>query len=82
MERTIGNLSEEIQLHSEPYANLSQRIIEHACANMLYALALDLFHITGKLPTGACDIRKNYVLLGPHEQHEMDVTTIEASLEN
>jgi len=28
MERTIGNLGKEIRLHSDPYANLSQRIIE------------------------------------------------------
>ena len=27
MERTIGNLGEEIQLHADPYANLSQRVI-------------------------------------------------------
>ena len=28
MERTIGNLGEEIRSHSDPYANLTQRIIE------------------------------------------------------
>ena len=43
MERTIGNLNEEIRLHSDPYANLSQRVIERAHTNALYTLAPDLF---------------------------------------
>ena len=45
MERTIGNFGEEIWLHSDPYANISQRVIEHARANALYALAPDLFPV-------------------------------------
>ena len=78
MERTIGNLGEEIRLHSDPYANLSQRVIERARANALYALAPDLLRTTEKLPAGACDIGENYLLLGPHEHHEMDATTLSA----
>jgi hypothetical protein len=78
MEQTIGNLGEEIRLHSDPYANLSQRVVEWARANALYALASDLFHVTEKLPTSACDIGENYVLLGPHKHHEMDALTFEA----
>lgn len=77
MEQTIGNLGEEICLHSDPYANLSQRVIKHAHANALYALAPDFFHTAGKLPSVACDIGENYVLLGPHGCHEMDATTLE-----
>jgi hypothetical protein len=76
MERTIGNLGEEIRLHSDPYANLSQRMIERARANALYALTPDLFHVTGKLPTGACDVGENYVLLGPREHHDMDAINL------
>ena len=78
MERTIGNLGEEIRLHSDPYANLSQRVIECARTNALYALAPDLFPVTQKLPSGACDVGENYVLLGPRERHEMKATTLEA----
>jgi len=78
MERTIGNLGEDIQLHSDPYANLSQRVIERACANALYTLAPDLLHTTGKVPTGTCDIGGNYLLLGPREHHEMDATILGA----
>ena len=78
MERTIGNLGEEIRLHSDLYTNLSQRVIECARANALYALALDLLWATEKLPASACDIGGNYLLLGPHEHHEMDTTTLSA----
>jgi hypothetical protein len=78
MERTIGNLGEEIRLHSDPYAKLSQRVIEQARTNALYALTPDLFHVMGKLPSSACDVGDNYVLLSPCEHHEMDATTLEA----
>jgi len=78
MERTIRNLGEEMRLHSDPYANLSRRIIEWAHTNALYALAPDLLHNTGKLPAGACDIGENYLLLGPREHYEMDTTTLGA----
>lgn len=78
MERTIGNLGEEIRLHSDPYANLSQRVLERARANALRALAPDLFSITENLPSGALDVGENYVLLGPRELHEMNATTLEA----
>ena len=78
MEQTIRNLSKEIWLHMDPYANLSQRIIKQAYVNALYALALDLLHTTGKLPAGTFDIGENYLLLGPCKHHQMDVTTLGA----
>jgi len=78
MERTIGNLGEEIRLHSDPYADLSQRILECAHANALYALALDLLCTVDNLPAGARDVREHYLLLGPHEHHEMDAITLNA----
>ena len=81
MERTIGNLGEEIRQHSDPYANLSQRVIERARTNALYALAPDFFPVAAKLPSGACDIGGNYVLLGPRELHEMDAKTLEAFIQ-
>jgi len=78
MERTIGNLGEEIRLHSDPYADLSQRILECAHANALYALAPDLLRTVDNLPAGARDVREHYLLLGPHEHHEMDAITLNA----
>jgi|ERR1700722_20069311 len=71
MECTIGNLGEEIRLHSNPYANLTQRIIERSHVNAVKSMVPDL--ATSKtLPTGALDIGSNYVLLGPHQPCQMD----------
>ena len=78
MERTIGNLGEEIRLHADPYVNLSQRVIERARVNALYTLAPDLLRTTEKLPAGACDIGEKYLLLGPHEHHTMDAAILDA----
>ena len=78
MERTIGNLGEEIRLHADPYANLSQRVIERARVNALYTLAPDLLRTTEKLPAGACDIGEKYLLLGPHKHHTMDAAILDA----
>ena len=64
--------------NSDPYANLSQRVIERAHVNALYAQAPDLFRIIEKVPTGACDVGDGYVLLGPREHHDMDVPILEA----
>ncbi|KIK76479.1 hypothetical protein PAXRUDRAFT_169829 [Paxillus rubicundulus Ve08.2h10] len=38
MECTIGNLTEEIQQHSNPYANLTQCAVWHAQVNVLKAM--------------------------------------------
>src|ERR1700722_8189035 len=64
MEHTIGNLGEEIQLHSDPYANLTQRIIERSCINAVKNMAPDLAATKKELPAGALDIGSNFVLLG------------------
>jgi hypothetical protein len=53
-------------------------MLEHAHANALYALALDLLCIIKNLPAGAYDIRECYLLLGLHEHHKMDTMTYEA----
>ncbi len=42
LERTIGNLGEEIKQHSNPFANLSQHGIRRARVNTLKAMILDL----------------------------------------
>jgi hypothetical protein len=71
MERTIGNLGEEIRLHSDPYANLTQRIIDRSRVNALKNMIPDLFPDKKQLPRGALDIGSNYVLLGPRELHQI-----------
>jgi hypothetical protein len=72
MERTIGNLGEEIRLHSDPYANLSQRIIERAQINALYSAIPELLPEPPGLPRGACDLGNGYALLGPRELRDIE----------
>jgi len=72
MEHTIGNLGEEIRLHSNPYANLTQRIIERSRINALKNMLPDLFSDDEHLPQGALHIGSNYILLGPRELYQID----------
>ena len=66
LERTIGNLGEEIKQHSNPFANLSQRGIRRAQVNALKAMILDLDldrTVKGVLPHGSKDLGNGYILL-------------------
>jgi hypothetical protein len=63
MERTIGNLGEEIKQPSKPYANLSQRGVRRSQVNTLKAMIPDLEQDTNTLPRGAVDLGNSYVLL-------------------
>jgi hypothetical protein len=62
MERTIGNLGQEIKQDSNPYANLSQRACRRAQVNALKALIPDLEPDHDKLPRGSEDLGAGYVL--------------------
>jgi hypothetical protein len=63
MERTIGNLGEEIHQPSNPFANLSQRGIRRSQINALKAMIPDLERDLDRLPRGANDIGDRYVFL-------------------
>jgi len=65
LEHTIGNLGKEIKQHSNPFANLLQRGIRHACVNTLKAMIpnLEPSKATKDLPCGAIDLGDGYVLL-------------------
>ena len=63
MERTIGNLGEEIKQPSNPFANLSQRGIRRSQVNALKAMVPDLEPNTDSLPRNSNDIGDGYVLL-------------------
>ncbi|KAI0280723.1 hypothetical protein BC826DRAFT_975154, partial [Russula brevipes] len=78
MERTIGNLGEEIRLHSDPYGNLGQRLIERAHMNALYSLVPELAPQVPGLPLSAHNVGDGYALLGPHELHDLDHPVAEA----
>ena len=71
LERTIGNLGEEIKQHSNPFANLSQRGIRRARVNALKAMIPDL-DIDGTTeessPLGCKDVGQGYLLPRAREE--------------
>ncbi|KAH7903077.1 hypothetical protein BJ138DRAFT_1138795 [Hygrophoropsis aurantiaca] len=68
MERTIGNLGQEIRSHSQPYANLSQRGVRRAQVNALKVLIPALDPPDNLLPRGAIDLGGGFVLLNRKER--------------
>ncbi|KAH7905503.1 hypothetical protein BJ138DRAFT_1017616, partial [Hygrophoropsis aurantiaca] len=74
MERTIGNLGEEIKQHSNPYANLSQRGLRRSQVNALKAMCPDLdTNSDSHLPRGARDLGDGYTLLRARDIAERPV---------
>lgn len=69
MERTIGNLGEEIKLHSNPYANLSERGLRRSQVNALKAMIPELDPQEEKLPRGSIDVADGFVLLRAKDEH-------------
>lgn len=88
LERTIGNLGEEIKQHSNPFANLSQRGIRRARTNALQAMIPNLgMNRVSKpdLPRGAKDLGDRFVLLRArdcelHSLRECEVDALHAFL--
>ena len=68
MERTIGNLGEEIKQPSNPYANLSQRAVRRCQINALKAMIPDLDPDVDKIPRGAKDLGHGFVLLRARDE--------------
>jgi hypothetical protein len=65
MERTIGNLGQEIRQPSNPYANLSQRGLLRSQINALKAMVPDLDSSDSPptIPRGGKDCSNGYILL-------------------
>ncbi|KII83655.1 hypothetical protein PLICRDRAFT_32845 [Plicaturopsis crispa FD-325 SS-3] len=63
MERTIGNLGEEIKQPSNLYANLAERGLRRSQINALKVMIPDLETEENLLPRGAIDLGGGYVLL-------------------
>jgi hypothetical protein len=78
MERTIGNLSEEIRQPSNPYANLSKRGLIRSQINAIKAMVPDLEDPVNTLPRGAKDIGGGYILLRAMEQTSYRLRNCEA----
>lgn len=69
MERTIGNLGQEIKSHSQPYANLSARGLRRSQVNALKAMIPDLDPEEKKLPRGSIDLQDGFVLLRARDEY-------------
>ncbi len=63
MERTIGNLGEEVKQPSNPFMNLSQRGLIRSQLNALTAMIPSLDMSEKNLPRGSTDIGNGYALL-------------------
>ncbi|KAG2749072.1 hypothetical protein P692DRAFT_20780095, partial [Suillus brevipes Sb2] len=63
MERTIGNLGQEIRQPSNPYANLSQEGVRRCKVNTLLSVIPELDEHPKGLPDGSVDLGGGYALL-------------------
>ncbi|KAH7919195.1 hypothetical protein BV22DRAFT_1023421 [Leucogyrophana mollusca] len=79
MERTIGNLTEELRQHSDPYANLAERAIRRARINALKVMIPSLDPIPEKTaaPRWSLDIGGGYHLLPQHQRGRQEATQSE-----
>lgn len=78
MERTIGNLGEEIKQHSNPYANISQRGVRRCQVNALIAIIPDLVPDSDAPPQGSRQLESGYMMLTATDTAARMVTDIEA----
>lgn len=72
MERTIGNLTEEIKQPSRPYANLAQRGIRRAQVNALKAMIPEL-QPDETLPRGSLVLGDGYILLRARDKRAVRI---------
>jgi hypothetical protein len=63
MERTIGNLGQQICQPSKPYANLALEGVRCSQVNALLAIMPELDSPSKSLPHGSIDVGDGYVLL-------------------
>ncbi|KAJ7246889.1 hypothetical protein B0H12DRAFT_1203245 [Mycena haematopus] len=75
LERTIGNLGEEIKQHSNPYANLSQRGMRRCRVNSLTSMIPSLAP-EKPLPQGSLDLKNGFVLLRPCDEYSQTIDGI------
>ena len=63
LERTIGNLGEEMKQPSNPYANLANCSLRRSQISVLHAILPNSEPDAPRLPQGAVDLGDGYVLL-------------------
>jgi hypothetical protein len=82
IERTIGNLGEEVKQPSNPYKNFSERRLRRAQVNALKAMIPTLEPDKDRLPRGSIDLNDGYVLLRAKQRTAALVTPMEAEATN
>jgi hypothetical protein len=80
MERTIGNLGEEIKQYRDPYTNISERGVRRCQVNALKAIIPDLEHVGKLLPHGSDDIGGGFILLRAMDRTTRKVTNPRESI--
>ena len=80
LERTIGNLGEEIKQHSNPFSNLSQRGVRRAQVNAITAMIPDLCSLGSSetRPSRGNDFGDGFILLRPRERKPTPLRNLEA----
>jgi hypothetical protein len=71
MERTIGNLGQEIRQPSNPYANLSREGVRRCQVNALKAMVPDLNEPEKDLPQTAINLGDGYALLRKRDSYDV-----------
>ncbi|KAG1768973.1 hypothetical protein EDD22DRAFT_771576 [Suillus occidentalis] len=69
MERTIGNLGQEIRQPSRPYANLSREGVRRCKVNTLLSIMPDLDEPPKGLPEGSIDLGDGFALLRKRDRY-------------
>jgi hypothetical protein len=82
IERTIGNLGEEVKQPSNPFANLSERGLRRAQVNALKAMIPTLEPNSNRPPRGSIDLDNGYLLLRAKQRTAAVVTDAEANAIN
>jgi hypothetical protein len=78
MERTIGNLGEEVKQHSNPFANLSQCGLRQSQVNALKSMIPDLKPPENNIPQGGLDLGDGYLLLRARDHVAQTLNPIES----
>jgi hypothetical protein len=78
MERTIGNLGEEVKQDSRPFENLTNRAITRARVNALYSMIPNLAP-KKSLPTTSIDLYDGYILLFARSESLIAAKPLESS---
>jgi len=76
LERTIGNLGEEIKQHRDPYTNISEQGVRRCQVNALKAIVPDLEPVNNSLPRGSEDLGSGFILLRARDRVDRKVSNL------